>query len=855
MDVYKEESTEYTYQWTPPELKQLYQNINSLKISDNAQSFIYVNLDNESTVLSSIKLTVTYPNGKEEVVYKRTYFEKGSNTLYVSKEIDITTKQTGEYKLRFDLSYTYTKKVNEESTTTIIYNTNRVAYIYVQHSSDTTIEQYTLKKTIQRLLDITPTKKNTESNRFSFDDTQMAEFATEESPEFSFEGNTLFEALNTIAGYKGMFPTLKDNVVSFKPMWNGVYLTESDLPDPIEEVASSDITQYCTYVDSDVQNLVGVNDSQVGSITEPYAGGWKTTRTVSGSEISQDTAIIATDYPIYLLTKLEIGHIGNNFPTYNDLTAYVYESGDYNSLSDTTAAYPYSKAYALKWTQGEQNITELSHRITGEENILQAFQTPALANIVNAKGYDLDTGLAAWIKGLIGVNDDGNSFADLMFRTTYIPKIDARIKQYKTNYSEFGMDGGLKYNQTAELVDSEMYGKHLKELIKKLGNAVKRSIYIFRTIDEVPKVGTIVDGWSVYDVAMTITENRVVATISYVKYAELSQYIGVKNPWKDSDVSTSKWRRRSINYSEFMLFTHDGTKAADSGSWIELPGALGNYLDRYLPFVGTDDTINSVVATGYMTDGTACNTVILPVVSLAIGSSILFHWQYENNYSAGGQSQKAPDGATNVITGTKYNRAQKSVRYADTIGRLNTYNFRLAHTTISGDSADSARTRGNALPEYSATNIDQTEYFGVSNLLVEKDSGEALSFDVQIHNYSDNENFIIGSGLTNFCPLIGGALSADRFFLYGFENRLNPFNRFVSLTDGSQIGNISDLNATSADEKVTMTLPSKINNYNAWALLALDKNGNYQIVFGENRAYDGTSFKTELYMIPKRNHD
>jgi hypothetical protein len=247
----------------------------------------------------------------------------------------------------------------------------------------------------------------------------------------------------------------------------------------------------------------------------------------------------------------------------------------------------------------------------------------------------------------------------------------------------------------------------------------------------------------------------------------------------------------------------------------------------------------------------------LPVVSLAIGSSILFHWQYENNYSAGGQSQDAPSGATNVLTGTKYNRAQKSVCYTDTLGRLNTYSFELKTKAYSVYNADDARKVGNNLPleteETETIDLPSNYIFKVDDLLIEKDSGEALSFDVQIHNYSDNENFIIGSGLTNFCPLIGGGSSADELILYGFKNRLNPFSRHITLSEGDEP--LEMLTFSSADKKVTMTLPSTINSYNAWALLALDKNGNYQIVFGENRAYNGEDFDLTLYMIPKRNHD
>ena len=200
-----------------------------------------------------------------------------------------------------------------------------------------------------------------------------------------------------IAGYKGAFPKLKGDVISFRPLWNGEWKTAKDLPEPIQEITSSDINQYCTYLETEVQNLVGLNDSKVGSVVEPYRGGYKTTRSGGGSEISQDTAMIPTDYNQYQHIKEEIGYINGEIPVNedgspnNDLTAYMYESGDYNALSDTSGAYPNSKAYALKWEQMGQNITELAHRINGPSELANAFKSPAIANIIQAKtgiGYD-----------------------------------------------------------------------------------------------------------------------------------------------------------------------------------------------------------------------------------------------------------------------------------------------------------------------------------------------------------------------------------------------------------------------------------------------------------------------------------
>ncbi|MDE6442182.1 MAG: hypothetical protein K2L12_05480 [Clostridia bacterium] len=713
--------------------------------------------------------------------------------------------------------------------------------------------KYTIKSVIDRLLNLTPNRLLNENNKYAFNESQLAEFDKEESPEFAFTGYTLFEALFLVASYEGSFPKLNDKTISFRTLWNGEHLSESDLPKPIDESSSSDINQYCTYIETDVQNLVGLNDSQIGTIIEPYAGGYKTTRSENSSEISEDTAIISTSYNIYQSIKLEMGL--TNGVEIGDIAPYVYEQGEYNGLSDTSGLYPNSKAYALKWEQMGRNYTELAHRINNNA-LTNALVNPAIANIVFAKtGESTDSALIKYLKNLVGIKGS-DSMSELMFRTSYVPVLNARIKQYKDYFGNFHHDGSIKYNQTAELVDSEMYGEHLKQLIRKIGNATKIRTYIFDKIDHVPEVGTVVDGYSIYDVKMSVRENEVVATIFYVKYAELSQYIGVKNAWKDSDISINKCYNRAISYNEFLLFTRDGSKTSTTK-------ALTAYALNSLMVFTAANPLTCVEATGYYTDGKPINTLLLSVVSLALGNSIFFQWAYEDNYSAGSMSQPAPEGATSVLSGTKYNRAKKAVSYCDMFGRMETYDFSIMPTgpvpngSNIGWKEDSViyskeyvmRKIGYSLPlkPDELVGWNGKPYISVEKLLVEKNSSEALTFSVQLHYCTDNENFIIGSGLTNFCSLVGG--EAQEVGLYGFTNRINIFKRRFSVNNATKLSDIG-FKVNSEKLRMEIELPKAINNYSAWALMGKDKNGNYQIIFGENKDLNGSDFETELYLLP-----
>ncbi len=864
-------------------------------ISNNAHSFDYKFSIIEPKWIEKFFLIVIYPNGAENIFesngnqYNRYNSDKDG---YVDDYFEVNLSQVGEYKLTLKIDWWEGG---------MLYIRKRTVYIYVNPEESQELKPYTLGDTIRRLLALTPTRTKNEQPKYTFDPVQLAEFDKEESPEFAFTGHTLFEALLIIAQYKGAFPVLDENgVISFRKLWSGERRTEEDLPPPIDEVSCSDINQYCTYLDTEVQNLVGVNNSQTGSIVEPYAGGYKTTRAASGSEISQDTAVISTDYNQYLHIKEEIGYLGKVLSPKSDITPYVYESGNYNALSDTSGAYPNSKAYALKWKQMSKNITELAHRTKGSNSISQAFKEPAMANIVNIQtGVSYDTGFVKWIKDLIDPVDSSPSFADLMFRTTYIPVINSRIKQYKDYFGAFHHNGSIKYNQIAELVDSELYGEHLKQLIRKIGNATIQKIYIFENMDDVPKVGTLVNGYSVYAVKMSIRENEVIATISYVKYAELSQYIGVKNPWKDSDVSLDKCYDRQISINEFLLFTHDKTKKITSDIFPNNTAALSHLLPSgSAPGVFA---LTCVEATGYMAAGDKLNTVFLPVISLAVGNSIMFQWKYRNNYSAGYMSEEAPDGATSLISNTKFNRAQKAVKYTDMYGKMETYNFSLLTTgpvpylnydktecidmlwVEDGNEIKAAdevvRKIAHSLPlkpvelkeARLANDGSYIEWTGtpvlcLEDLVVEKNSSEALTFTLQLHYCADEENFIVGSGITNYCPLIGGMDYSYCEKIVLFKERINIFDRRISLKKGRVILERHPQSSLFKQEHksgLKISIPTTVNEtdadgnykYNSWAYVVgknpiNDTDGLFQIVFGENRDLNGSDFKTELYLLP-----
>ncbi len=927
--------TDYGNGWTPPPIQQIYTkgvattsfNGKTLTVLFNGQRFKSIYLKDPdlgwSASIISLKATVVDPNGVEKIYQ----YSVGNDSF------DIELSCAGEYKITFTLKYSVD--------TTLLFISSWLAFFAV--NPEQKLLPNTIKNVIHRVLSVTPTRTVNGSNKYTFRN-NAEDYSTEESPEFTFTGKHLFEVMLDIASYKKMFPALYKDEIYFRPFWNGEMLTSDDLPPPTKAVLCSAIDQYCTALDSYVENMVCINDTRVGTVVEPYKGGYISGRSNSGAEISETTTVIPTQSPIYQSIAVEVGE--TNGYTVGDIQSYVYEQEDYDSLSDTSAAYPYSKNYALKFTRFEKNYTELAHRIKTSSTISAAFTKPALANIIdkatNGAVGDAGVSLLDWLSGFIDKltdsngekKDDAAPFADLLFQTTYIPVVNARVRQYKPMFSEEDYEATLFYNQQSEVVDSEAFGEHVKGLVQKLGNHTEIRVYCFEKIDDVPTVGTLIDEKSVYNVAMTIYENHVDVTLCLVDYAELSTYIGVKNEIKTSDISATKWCNRFINWEEYLVFSHEpylGTTALS---------ITKETLRDIVSFTTSDQELTCAMFTSYAEGDIPITTAFAPIKHLAIGNSIYFQWEMLDNFAVGYKSEKAPENATDAWTGTLYDRAQEAVRYCDSYGRMETLDFKLLKAgpsvetpidipmtwtvtdevltvefyqtfefycvltiryTFANDSTErvwSAPTDGSqktiqqnigdwniidvkvepaisenvykeAYKRFFAHSYPQmpeglrftpTPAFELNDLLIKKDSAEALKFAAQYHFRQDWSDFIIGSGMSNFCSLVGGYCFGLKLFIS--KRPINRFERHVNLGDTYNYLVLDELPSFNIDEenlRVEITLPESVNDYSdrvkSWGLVGVDRNGNRQLIFGENKNSKNENFKTTIYLVPRQKNN
>lgn len=679
------------------------------------------------------------------------------------------------------------------------------------------------------------------------------------APQFSFTKQTLRECLQQIGGVVHGEPrakAVKDSSgkyyyeISFDEyggtVRDGIYTRKY-----IKETVSQIIESYASHLDTNAENLVNQLDKYAGVIVEPYASGYKTVRTETMyTRITEENMLIATQFPIYSIEKVEVGYIqedGSNVtPPLTDITAYVFESTVYNSqLSSYESEYPYSKAYGLMYTQGEKNITALNFK--QEHPIDSSFENYAILNILRAATGDDSLTIS-------GTRDSNGYYVGwyplLAFRVTYTPFYGARVEQSKVNYTDFPYGAGLIYNQSANVIESRYYGENLKGAIARLGNVEISKTYNLARLTQIPKAGTLYnDDYYISAVAVEFLPTYIKCTIGLSKdFNRLSKYIGISSVKRYSEVSQGQALERGTLWREFIV-VGDELEADTDGFTRDL--MLEVIADTFTQS-GTEDgpykPFSAVYAHGTSYSGGGLSgifgRVILPVISSAFGNSISFSWEYEDNYSAGAVSQYANAGKGSTYVSGYF---QNSYQYTDYYGRIYYYHFAVMQDATAPTSADSQNTIGKALPgrdgqsitylpKYLSTiNSDEGED-GRKPIILRKDNREKLQCNVQLDFVTNRKGLIIGSALASYCPAVRGSDSKYAAKLYVFQE---PLNKFIDHVEGSL--NIDFGNATAyditvsavSDGKFTVTAGNFAVSGKAWAICTPQADGETQTVEDE----------------------
>lgn len=698
-------------------------------------------------------------------------------------------------------------------------------YTFSVVSNQYPLKRITCTDVINRLLDLAEPLMQGETPRFKLNAEQAELFDKIYAPQLSMTRQTLRECLQEVGKIVHGEPrlTINDNneYEIIYDLYGGTKQSAIGKYMNIYKASTYQIEQFCSSIDSSAQNMVNQTDWAAGVIVEPDNYYYKTVRTEQQYvRITDANMIIATDRPIYQLAKeggLKVLVPNGRYVTGVDLTPYVVESTIYNSqLSSYSEEFPYSKAYGIYFTQGEKDIKGLNFK-NDDAVDPSVFSNYAIVNIIQ-RACD-----AAGISWTPPTDDD---YAELLFQVTYIPYFDVRVAQSKPYYKEFNGSYALIYNQSANTIESRYYGENLKGVVARLGNPELVITYNLSRLDQLPTAGEMYD--DDYYISAVTTEFYP----TYIKcmvalsrdFNRLSQFVGISSEKRYYEVSERQTYDRSTLYHEYIVIGDE--EPADSllikedfmDAVADTFTQTGSYrpLTRVVAWGGTYDNPTSVVVNG--TETSPLSIVQLPVVSVALGNSMCFAWNYADNYSAGPVSQYESIGEVSGYWQTDY-------QYTDYYGRMYYYNFDIfmpANTSVNA-AYDLMVREGMELPEGDYPTTRSTYLSTTVPYVYRKDSREIPQYNVQIEYITNRKDLIIGSALASSCGLIRGTDSTLAAKLYVLDSPINKFTTVLNATPefaGKTLPEAVDITITkSTDNRFYITSGSFPNAGKSWVIL------------------------------------
>lgn len=798
------------------------------------------------------------------IVYDHTF----SSTSFGTQTI--TLPNTGNFTL------TYSGKIDSKGTSAGASFSPidfKVEFAISNFSQIAPKTQPTITSVCQRLLSSGITRRvgidkgaEIQKQEYVLDENFAQEYENVTAPEFSFTNCTLWDALSQVGGYIHAIPRLvplsTTDDTHYKVTFDKLGGSEQapTLPPMIYQDSTIDSNEWCGKITSPAQNLCNTTD-EGGAITE-FGNDYITVRTEDGNiEINGDNVLIRTSLPIQQLIKLECGFI----PDYNsgntpvgDITAYAYEDAEYSVLSSYWGtAYPYSKAWALRWKQGGNIIDGLTFKQEGQTSVSEAFNKTAIVNIINAK-----TGI-----GLNSINtSNGEWYRRLAFKVTYVPIATARVEAVKPVLTDGGeTSNALVYNQGANVAETSFYGEKMRGAIARLGQDIEQRTYDIKTYSQMPKVGQILDGKYIATVDAEYDITRIRITVTLAKnFNQLSQFVGLNSNYRLYDISEKQSVERHIHYAERIIvgksayasrysYQSNGNTVVDTHNTIlrYFTLMMKRTFDRGAWSADESDYIINKIMCAFVSFDkfNASDGVLMPVVAFPFGNSICFNISFYDNYGAGFQS-------SNDFENEKNKATQRLVPYTDVYGEFSKMSLFMsdnAWTPSFNEQKDGGKAmlypEGTSLGKYGFTTLEATGNLDDYALKIDKDSREQIDVSYQVHYVSDSDDIIVCPGLATFNPYVSkeeAILEPDKFYVIWQKQTINALNKDIVASTSITV---QELSADTAWEENTtplmhvlmvngilkwnpMTCP--INGAKSWAICKKVGTDRYTILFGQN---------------------
>ncbi|MGN1221886.1 MAG: hypothetical protein ACI4TT_01465 [Christensenellales bacterium] len=680
-------------------------------------------------------------------------------------------------------------------------------------------QKYTIRDVIDRLLSVCALRREGLDNpRFCLDIATSEKLAQKLSPEFSFTQGTLFEALQQIGDYIHAIPRLIPNVTydyEYDEYGNIINTTRDDysnwniitfdfLGGTTEHKetnysildAEHPMEDFATNFVSNIQNATQSNYDGNTTITEPFIGGYLSTRTESSSfEISNDNCVFKTRKKIRSIISVKVYCNGK----VKDITPYVIEKASFNTKSTYTTSDVYSsKAFFLYYTEGEKNIYNLEY-LREQQNFINGFTNQeAIKNILS---LDETIKIEDWIK-------------NLSVQIEYIPYQDFKARQYKTLVDETSEDLSLFYNQQANEVDVDAYGESINFALLKTGNQKLSKTKYYKNLKNMPKCGFLMDGYYIFRINRELNVyTPIKTTISLTKdYNEMFAFNGVKKNIRQYEISEKECINRNPDYQEFCFIDtsfdmddifNDSNLQEFQTNIIEKLSTLGfattKNLTQMANKLSNDVTIYKPISYAIIKtqsaarDGTReTHCFLLPTACFPFGRSIVLSFAMDDNYSAGTTSidarglDKSNDDFVDSYALENY------IPYGNEFGRFDTMSVVFGADNPLIDYNNNIKANSKLLYKIDENNINKDSIivdFENHPFLLDKDSREQIQLTTQLNFVTHNKNIIIGSAMAHTTPLTTSVENSYKYVL--FQKKPNKFEEFVNVESIINLGKLT----------------------------------------------------------------
>ena len=745
-----------------------------------------------------------YNAALDNIIYESTitiHKNSGSNTV-TAKDFESQNIKLGFQMLRIEYNLIVTLNGYDILPTTVT-----VTYDIAPAPNLLPLARWTITDCVNRVLDLAEPILEGETPRFVFNNTQAQKYSKIFAPEFTMTQCTLREQLKVIGGHiqaearlggydeNGIY---QENMIFFDEYGGAEQSNLANQP-YINKIYSQDISQYCTDVQTNVSNLVNSLNYAQGVVIDPYKDADRTLRTDTiNLKLSESTSKVYTQLPIYKVTKVECGMYKADKSGYQipltDITPYVYESYEYNSvLSSYEGTYPYSKSFAIYYTQGQKGLDGLFFK--NENALAQYWSEYSIVNILN------EVAGGNWKDAIT------KDFPLLTFRISYIPMYEAKFSHNK----QLVISGDKKftqiYNQGENVVETTYYGEHIKGVAQRLGNVEQTRTYIFKDLDLIPKVAQCIDDYVISSVSTEIQYGYIKCTVALSKdFNRISQYVGINSNKRIAEVSEKQAYKRDILIKDYVVV---GNKEKPDAWAITDTKFVVNSFD--IAYENQTPPITCALCLGRTKNNDLLKIIRLPVVSSAFGNSMVFSWQYKDNYSAG--ERVAPFNYTEDKK-TKVAYWQTDVPYCDYYGRLWKYHFRLFN--------DADFEPEQAFTTETKSGVSTTPIFTMGGKFykMRKDSREIPTFNYEVEFVTNRNDLIIGSALASSNGIVGTTID-NVAKVYLFNRKINKFEKDIDL---SQAIVVVGLDISAANEKISFSLQGY--EFESWVIAHPVVNGN-----------------------------